>query len=94
MTQTLEVVHIRITNGTRSELVESLRIALEAREMYEDLIKVQMYSHLKYETDLSLHFHWDTMVSSEGSSLALQLISGIQELGAAKHTMWQEIKTQ
>jgi len=84
----LEEIQIRVTEGTREELIVQLRESLDSMEPIDDLNSLQIFCHTKYETDLCLHLHWAKPLSVQGSTLALQILSGIQELGSVKHTVW------
>lgn len=90
----LEEIHIRITEGTREELIENLKTDLQTRDPISGLETLSIYYHARYETDLCLHLHWDKPLPAQGSAVAMQILAGIQDLGSVKHTVWTETFTQ
>ncbi|MCF7805350.1 MAG: hypothetical protein K9N46_09285 [Candidatus Marinimicrobia bacterium] len=86
----LEEIHIRVTEGTRDELISKLRVSLRNRDQFPELEFLHIYYHARYETDLCLHLSWDGSLPVQGSTLALNILAGGRELGSVKHTVWIE----
>jgi len=88
--KTLEEIHIRVSEGTREALIAQLQESLQNLEHSPNLMALHIYCHTKYETDLCLHLSWAVSLPLHGSTLALNILAGVQELGSVKHTVWMK----
>ena len=50
-----------------------------------------MYRHALWETDWSLHLHWESQKpENNGSALGLRLSQALEEFGLVDHSIWLE----
>ena len=55
------------------------------------LIAARIYRHALWETDWSLHIHWDSAKPDKnGSLLGLRLSHAFEEFGLVDHSIWIE----
>lgn len=53
--------------------------------------KMRLYRHATWETDWSLHLHWESEKSQKsGSALGLHLSQALKEFGLVDHSIWIE----
>ncbi len=55
------------------------------------LTEIRLYRHAEWETDWSLHLHWESkQPGKEGSPLGLHLFQELGEFGLIDHSIWIE----
>jgi hypothetical protein len=53
--------------------------------------EVTIYRHASWDTDWSLHLHWESeQPSKDGSALGLRLLKALEEFGLIDHSTWIE----
>jgi len=86
----LEIIKLRAADTSedlRRELLRSIADTGEGR----DSVRITAYRHAALESDLSLHLRWESdRPDEQGSTLGLQLVQSLKELGLVDHSLWIE----
>jgi hypothetical protein len=95
MTSLLEIISVR-TAG-RAERINAL-------ELYKQFhwpravgrsVSIKVYCSTGYETDLSIHIHWDSASPEPAkSSLGIQLAGLFKHYGLVNHTVWHSAREE
>jgi hypothetical protein len=84
----LEIIHVRLTNTSRSHLVENIHKSISPET---DIGSVRFYRHATVTTDLSIHIHLETSgKKTEADSLGARLADALRDYGMVEHTFWTE----
>jgi hypothetical protein len=83
----LEDIHLRITKGTRNEVLDILYAEL-APKIVRGPDQTNIYCHAVFETDINVHLLWSVTIPPHGSTMGLQIAAGLRELGIVKHMVW------
>jgi hypothetical protein len=89
----LEIITIR-TAGI-SERKKALRFLeqMEPAKATEEPLDISVYENAILETDFSIHIHWSAETLHQGkSSLGLQLVQALRDVGLTNHTLWVECR--
>ena len=54
----MEVLKVRVTNGSRKRVLDLLRMNLEAIERRHGVERVELYFSEILESDVAVHLHW------------------------------------
>jgi len=85
----LEVIKLRSAGGSLG-LLEELLLPI-SRSKQSGLVEMKTFRHAALETDLSIHFHWDSeMPEPNGSALGLRLAQALKAFGLIDHSVWVE----
>ena len=61
------------------------------RAVRSGLLDIKYYHNALIDSDLSLHLKWETeYLLKNGSETGLKLVSGLEEFGRVRHSIWQE----
>lgn len=85
----MEVLRLRVTDGSREKLLNQLRTDHEAMKSWHGIERVEVYLSKVLETDLAVHLHWEADALQEvKSGLAEEISGGLRDHGIVHHTMW------
>jgi hypothetical protein len=85
----IEIIKLR----TAGEVPESLKGFLSGllKNGSPGLREARLYRHAAWETDWSLHLHWDSEEpEKDGSKLGLRLSQALKDFGLIDHSTWTE----
>lgn len=88
----LEIISVR-TAG-RAERMNALELCKQIRshQVAERSAKIMVFCNISYETDLSIHIHWDSgSMRPAKSSLGIQLTELLKHHGLVNHTVWDSL---
>jgi hypothetical protein len=85
----IEIIKLR-SAGEASEPLKAFLAAI-AKNDHRGLTKTRVYRHALWETDWSLHLHWESeKPETNGSALGLHLSQALGEFGLVDHSLWIE----
>lgn len=85
----MEVLRLRVTDGSRKKLLKQLREDHVAMKSWHGIERVEVYYSKYLETDLAVHLHWEAdALKDVKSGLAEEISAAIQDHGIVHHTMW------
>jgi hypothetical protein len=85
----MEIIKLR-SEEKAPELLKGLLSGL-TREGQPGLVEARLYRHASWETDWTLHFHWDSgKPEVNGTALGLRLAQALKEFGLVDHSIWIE----
>jgi len=85
----IEIIKVR-SAGRDSESLKAYLSAI-AKSDQRGLAEIRIYRHAAWETDWSLHLHWESeWVEQNESALGLRLSEALQEFGLVHHSTWIE----
>jgi hypothetical protein len=85
----IEIIKLR-SAGKAPEPLESFLSAI-AKSGQRGLTEIRIYRHATWETDWSLHLHWESeQPRKDGSALGLRLSQTLAEFGLVDHSAWIE----
>jgi hypothetical protein len=85
----MEIIRLR----SAEKAPESLKGLLSGltRKGQPGLVEARLYRHASWETDWTLHLHWDSEKPEEnGTALGLHLAQALKEFGLVDHSIWIE----
>ncbi|MBP1739065.1 MAG: hypothetical protein H6Q48_1358 [Deltaproteobacteria bacterium] len=85
----IEIIKLR----SAGEVPESLKGYFSglAENGQPGLTETRLYRHTTWETDWSLHLHWESeKPQKDGSSLGIRLSQTLAEFGLVDHSIWVE----
>ena len=85
----VEIIKLR-SAGKAPESLKAF-LSMIARNGHSGLTEMRIYRHAAWETDWSLHLHWETeQPEKNGSALGLRLSQALKEFGLIDHSTWIE----
>ncbi len=85
----MEIIKLR-NAGKASEALKGLLSGLTKTDQ-PGLIEARLYRHAEWETDWTMHLHWETeQPEKNGSALGLRLSQALKEFGLIDHSIWIE----
>jgi hypothetical protein len=85
----IEIIKLR-SAGRDPESLKAYLSAM-AKSDQRGLAEIRIYRHAAWETDWSLHLHWESEEPEEdGSALGLRLSQALKEFGLIDHSIWIE----
>ena len=85
----VEIIKLR-SAGKGSGVLEEFLLSM-VKVSQSGLVEMKTYRHAALETDLSVHFHWESeRAEQNGSALALRLAQALKEFGLVDHSVWIE----
>jgi hypothetical protein len=85
----IEIIKLRSGRKAREPLKAFLSAI--AKNGQCGLIQTRIYRHAAWETDWSLHLHWESeRPDKNGSALGLRLSQALEEFGLIDHSIWIE----
>jgi len=85
----IEIIKLR----TAGEVPESLKGFLSGllKNGSPGLREARLYRHAEWETDWTIHLHWESeQPEKNGSALGLHLSQALKEFGLIDHSKWIE----
>lgn len=85
----IEIIKLR----NAGEVPESLKVLLSGllKNGPSGLAEARLYRHASWETDWTMHLHWETeQPEKNGSALGLHLSQALKEFGLIDHSIWIE----
>lgn len=91
----IEVIRIRAPTDLESGILESLEHMLrEVRGEPDRPERVKAYLPAVPTGDITIVIHWCSTDGGTASRLALSLLSDLQNVGLARHSVWIELPDQ
>ena len=88
---TLEVLRVRVTDGSRQSILDKLHADRETMKIRHGVERVELLLNESLESDLAVHLYWKTgALQSEKSELAEEIMGGLRDRGVLHHTIWIE----
>lgn len=85
----IEIIKLR-TAGKSPEPLKAF-FSMIATNGHSGLTEMRIYRHVAWETDWSLHLHWESEEpEKDGSALGLRLSQALKEFGLTDHSTWIE----
>jgi hypothetical protein len=85
----VEIIKLR-SAGKAPEPLKAFLSAI-ATNGRSGLTEIRIYHHAAWETDWSLHLHWESeRPEKNGSALGLRLSQALEEFGLVDHSTWIE----
>jgi len=85
----IEIIKLR-SAGKAPEPLKAFLSAI-VKNGQRGLTEIEIYRHAAWETDWSLHLHWESeQPEKDGSALGLRLSQALQEFGLTDHSTWVE----
>ena len=85
----MEVLRLRVIDGSRKSILGQLRMEREAIERYEGIEKVEIYISELLKSDLAIHLHWkENELAKEKSEWAEKISKVLRDYGIVHHTIW------
>jgi len=85
----IEIIKLR-SAGRDPESLKAYLSAM-AKSDQRGLTEIRIYRHAAWETDWSLHLHWESEEpEKDGSALGLRLSQTLKEFGLIDHSTWIE----
>ena len=83
----VEIIKLRST-GKAPESLNGLLSDL-SHNRQPGLTEIRLYHHAEWETDWSLHLHWESQrPPATGSTLGTRLSQELEEVGLVDHSVW------
>jgi hypothetical protein len=87
----LEIITIRTVGIAEREKALKFLEQMELPQATGGPLDISVYVNAVLETDLSIHIHWNAETMHQGkSSLGLQLVQTLRDVGLTNHTLWVE----
>jgi hypothetical protein len=83
----LEIVSIRTACAIETDRIFEICRQCCRCNSTGQLLKLIVYRSARYDTDISIHFHWKSD-PGPGSIPGLEVISALEDLGLISHTSW------
>jgi hypothetical protein len=85
----IEIIKLRSVGKAPEPLRTYLSVI--AKNAQPGLTEMRIYRHAAWETDWSLHLHWESEEpEKDGSELGLRLSQALEEFGLIDHSTWTE----
>lgn len=85
----VEIIKLR-SAGKSPEPIKAVLSAI-VKNGQRGLTETRIYRHAGWETDWSLHLHWESgQPEEDGSALGLRLSQALEEYGLIDHSTWIE----
>lgn len=87
----LEIISVRTTETAQNMALLELCRKLRPPSTQGPSPELRFYCSVGYETDLSVHIHWQAAATLHGpSAFGLQVRSFLSDFGLISHTLWRE----
>lgn len=87
----LEIISVRTTKAAQNAALLELCRKLRAPWTQGPSPDLKFYCSVGYDTDLSVHIHWQAAVTLDGpSAFGLEVRSLLSDFGLISHTLWRE----
>lgn len=85
----VEIIKLRCAGKAPEPLQAFLTVI--AGNAQPGLTEMRIYRHAAWETDWSLHLHWESgELEQDGSELGLRLSQALKDFGLVDHSTWTE----
>jgi len=85
----IEIIKLR-SAGKAPESLKGLLSDLTQKGQ-PGLIETRLYRHASWETDWTMHLHWDSeQPEKNGTALGIRLSQSLKEFGLIDHSIWIE----
>ncbi len=85
----MEVLRLRVTDGSREQILDQLRMDRETMQRHHGVERVELYFSDMLESDIAVHLHWQTgVLKEEKSKLAAEISGGFRDCCIVHHTIW------
>ena len=82
----IEIIKLR-SAGKAPEPLKRL-LSEKTRHDQKGLLEIKIYRHAEWETDWTMHLHWETeQPEKNGSALGLHLSQALKEFGLIDHSI-------
>jgi hypothetical protein len=89
----LEIITIRTVGIAEREKALKFLEQMELPQANDAPLDISVYVNAVLETDLSIHIHWNAETMHQvKSSLGLQLVKTLRDVGLTNHTLWVDSK--
>ena len=87
----LEIISVRTTKAAQNAALLELCRKLRPPWTQGPSPDLKFYCSVGYDTDLSVHIHWQAAVTLDGpSAFGLEVRSLLSDFGLISHTLWRE----
>lgn len=85
------MIKLRTSGQKLDDLVNKFIRPLTKDTGEAGLLAIQVYYHATFDTDLSIHIHWDTTHESlQKTRLGSCIVNTLEDFGLTYHTLWIE----
>jgi hypothetical protein len=85
----IEIIKLR-SSGKAPEPLKAFFLEIDNNGQ-RGLRRIRIYRHVAWETDWSLHLHWESeQPGKDGSALGFRLSKALEEFGLIDHSTWIE----
>lgn len=87
----IEIITLRSSSKINTQLLDELLKEAYNSEKPKHLVEIRIYHHSVVETDLSIHFYWQSESGSQNKSpLGLAFYYALKNQGLLNHSVWVE----
>jgi hypothetical protein len=87
----VEIIKVRTVGEPESLLVAEIFRDFSTMEKGMPPLAMKLYHHATVESDLCIHFYWESeTISPRKSPVGLRIVESIGALGVSNHSIWVE----
>jgi len=91
----VEIITLRSPSKINGQFIDELLKGVgesdSSTDMPKHLVEIKIYHHSLVETDLSIHFYWESEPGIQNKSpLGLRVFFALKPLGLLNHSVWIE----
>ncbi len=91
--KSIEIITLQSAGNAIESAGDGIKMLMANINQSPDSVKVRLYRHSAFTTDLSFHIHHESNHGrDQESALGLRLASALGEFGRVHHTVWSEVE--